>query len=190
MNHLVFLLAITLLNSFGQTHPVEIQKHTQDSIVYVQKSIEFIKKVKGKELADSRFILVDKPFAFNYFNCLEKLLADSITFSSAELDLIRQKKYPSVTRWSGSFFPAITLISGDTIDSIFKKKTDGWNYFYKNIGGGFGRFSMPIFLRNDTYCIFYADQSCGWLCGEGQLVLYKMNNGKWEEIRSYCSWIS
>lgn len=190
MNHVLFILVITLFHSFGQSIPSKSQKHTQDSIVYIQKSIEFIKKVKGKELQDSKFVLIDKPFTFTYFDCLTQLLADSVTFSSAELNLIRQKKYPSVTRWNESFFPAIKVVSGNTIDSIFKKKADGWNYFNEHFGIGFSRFSMPIFLRNDTYCIFYADYSCGWLCGSGQLVLYKMNNDNWEEIRSYCNWIS
>lgn len=190
MNHLLFLLAITLLQSSGRANPMEIQKHAQDSVVYVQKSIEFIKKVKGKELQDSKFILIDKPFAFEYFDCLTQLLADSLTFSNAELDFIRQKKYPTITGWNRAFFSAITLVSSHAIDSIFKKKSGGWNSFYKNFGGGFSRFSMPIFLRNDTYCIFYSDYSCGWLCGNGQLVLYKMNNGNWEEVRSYCNWIS
>jgi len=190
MNRLLFLLLITVLISCSQISSIEVKRHHQDSNNYVQRSIEFIKKVKGKELQDSRFILVDKPFAFKYFDCLTQLLADSSTFSREELNFIRQKKYPSVTRWDKSFFPGIKLVSGDTIDSIFQNKSDGWNYFNKHFGGGFSSFSMPIFLRNYTYCIFYSDHSCGWLCGGGQLLLYKMKDGNWVEIGGYCNWIS
>jgi len=137
MKHLLFLLVITSLHSSGQTNAIEIQKNNQDSIKYVLKSIEFIKKVKGKELQDSTFILVDKPFAFKYFDCLSQLLADSLTFSKEELNFIQQKHYPSVTRWNKSFFPAIKFVSDDTIDSIFTKHSDGWNYFNKIFGDSF-----------------------------------------------------
>ena len=93
------------------------KEHIQDSIVYIQKSIEFIRQVKEQELNDTTFKLSDKPFSFNTF-------------------------------------------------------------------------SLPIFLRNYSYCIFYSDNHCGWLCGGGRLTLYKKINNRWQELKSYCNWIS
>ena len=179
-----------LLNACSHADLMAIQKHKQDSISYVQKSIAFIKKVKGKKLQDSAFILVDKPFAFQYFDCLTYLLADSTTFSKEELHFIREKKYPSVAKWDPSFFPAIKIMNSDTLTSIFKRGAGGWTYYYNYYGSSFHSFSMPIFLRNDNYCIFYDDYDCGLLCGKGQLVLYKLIDGQWVELKRFCDWIS
>ena len=160
MNYIISILISSFFITSCHTNMMAIQRHKQDSISYVQKSIAFIKKVKGKALQDSTFILVDKPFSFQYFDCLTSLLDDSSTFSKEELNFIQKKQYPSVSKWEPLLFPAIRIVSSDTIASIFKRKFDGWAYFYKHFGNSFHSFSMPIFLRNDTYCIFYDDIDC------------------------------
>ena len=190
MKRFLFLFFITSLHSIGQTNLIDIKKSNQDSIKSLLKSIEFIKQVKGKELQDSNFILVDKPFELNSFYCLSQLLSDSSTFSKAELSFIQQKYYPSIIRWNKSFFSTIKLVSSETIDSIFKNQSAGWNYFYKKFGQSFNHFSIPIFLRNYTYCIFYYDVDCGFECGDGHMYLYKLMNGNWIKIATYCNWIS
>ena len=30
---------------------------------------------------------------------------------------------------------------------------------------------------------------CGWLCGSGELTLYRKENSRWVKIESYCNWI-
>lgn len=190
MKKLLLVYILTFSLACGRNNSAEIEKHNIDSIEYVQKSIDFIKVVKGKDLNDSTFVLEDKPFAFNYFDCLNQVLADSSTFTNEELKLIKQKKYVSVAHWNKSFFPNIKFVRRTLLDSIFSKNFGGWSYYKSKIGDSFNSFSMPIFLRNYTYCLFYSDNSCGGLCGGGRLILYRRNNGTWEEIVSYCNWIS
>lgn len=163
---------------------------TQDSIVYIKKCIAFIKEVNKEQLADTNFILVDKPFLFEYYDCISKLLTDSTTYSNDELTFIKDKKYPSLTKWTKELFTTIKIISSDSISSIFNDNSKWWTYFYKSIGHSFNTFSVPIFLRNDTYCIFYSDNHCGGECGVGRLTLYKKESNKWTEVKSYCDWIS
>jgi len=159
-----------------------------DSIDYIQKSIAFIKEIKQQELSGTSFILVDKPSLFEYFDCIPDLLADTATYTKEEISFIKDKKYPSLEKWTKDFFINVKLISSDTINAIFKDRW--WDYFYKHIGPGFTTFSTPIFLRNDTYCLFYSDHHCGWLCGGGQVTLYKKEKNKWISVKSYCNWIS
>jgi len=139
-----------------------------------------------KQVSDTNFILADKPFSFNRFDCIASLLTDTTTYTKEELSFIKDKKYPSVTRWSKEFFETTKIISSDTINTIFKDDSKWWTYFNKYIGKGFSTFSVPIFLRNDTYCLFYSDHHCGGLCGGGSLTLYKKQNNKWNHSsRSY-----
>ena len=189
---LIAFLSISLLAS-GQSNPTTKNKMSvgQDSIAYLEKCVEFIKQIKQKELLDTSFILSDKPFSFEYFDCIKELLSDTTIYTKDEILLIKSKANPSLTRWTKEFFINIKIISSDTIASIFKDNSKWWDYFHKHVGTSFNTFSVPIFFRNDTYCLFYSDHHCGGLCGGGRLTLYKKeNNKKWTEIRFYCLWVS
>jgi hypothetical protein len=164
-------------------------KIKQDSVAYIQKCIDFIKQVKQPELSDINFILSDKPFSFDYFDCIQELLTDTF-YTKDELKFIKDKKYLTLSKWTKAFFGNTKIVSSDTIKAIFKDNSKWWLYFNKNIGRSFSTFSVPIFLRNDTYCLFYSDNSCGGLCGRGRLTLYKREYNKWTEVKSYCDWIS
>jgi hypothetical protein len=180
------------LSCCGQNSPAKSIGLTakQDSIAYLQKCVEFIKQLSQQEIYDTNFILADKPFSFEYFECIEELLADTGLYTKEELSFIKGKKFPSISKWAEELFRNVKLVSNDTIEAIFKDRSKGWAYYYKHFGHGFSTFSVPIFLRNDSYCLFYSDYHCGGLCGRGTLTLYRKENNKWVGVKSYCNWIS
>ncbi len=190
---ILFLQLSFFIISCSQNKSNTTSLNRQDSIVFVQKCISFIKQIKNQELSDTNFILLDKPFnltKFDLFNCTEQLLSDTSFFTKSELSLIKEKQFPTISKWTVKMFSNIRIISNDTINNIFKDRSKWWTYFYKNYGRSFKTFSVPFFFRNDTYCLFYSDNSCGGLCGEGRLILYQKVNNKWIEIKSYCNWVS
>ena len=164
----------------------------QDSIslIHREKIVSFIKQMHPSALADSNFILVDKPFAFEYFGCLDPFLDDSAFYTKAEIDFIMKSIKTSSIKWSNGLLGSVKVTSRDSIDVIFKDKSKGWNCFYKHFGQSYHTFSVPIFLRNDTLCLFYSATHCGYECGDGHFILYKRENGKWVELKTYCNWIS
>jgi hypothetical protein len=121
---------------------------------------------------------------------MSNLLADVGTYTKEELSFIKGQKFPSLAKWTKESLGNIRLMSSDTINAIFKDHSKWWTYFNKHVGPSFNTYSIPIFLRNDTYCLFYSDHQCGGLCGEGNLTLYKKQNDKWTVVKSYCDWIS
>lgn len=164
----------------------------QDSLSLVDrdKIVSFIKQIRQAELVDANFILVDKPFAFEYFGCLDQFLDDSAFYSKEELAFIMKSIKTSPVKWSNGLLGSVNVISKDTIDAIFKDKSKGWNYFNKHFGQSYHIFSVPIFLRNDSLCLFYSSTHCGYECGDGHFILYKRENGKWVVVKTYCNWIS
>lgn len=153
---------------------------------YLKQTADFIRAVVPKE----NYLLSDKPNSGEGFNCFDDLKADSF-FTQKELDdIAQQSKQPLIKKWTTELVPTAKFVSADTISRIFNDNKKGWNYFYKNFGQSFSSYSAPIFLRNNTYCIFYTSQHCGWLCGGGRLCLYKREGNKWEIVKSYCNWIS
>lgn len=181
MIKLILLLCLSVsVSSYGQLNQQTNIKLTgpQDSTIYIKKCIAFINEIKNEQLADTNFILVSNPFSFEYNNCISTLLMDSSTFSNDELTFIKDKQYPTLSKWTKELFTTIKIISEDTLNSIFKDNSKWWNFFHKNVGQSFNTFSVPIFLRNDTYCLFYSDNHCGGECGDGRLILYKKERNK------------
>ena len=197
MKLLLFLtIIICSLISCGRSH----QKNTSDTPQqevkvadneYLRQTLLFLNDVKQKELNDRDFVLADKPFGFEYFDCLQPLLKDTAHLTASERAfIIEQSKKRLIDFWKTSFFPKISIIDNDTIQSIFQDQAKGWEYFYKHYGQSFSSFSAPIFLRDYKFCIFYSDRSCGNKCGTGQLKLYQKEDGKWKQVETYCDWIS
>lgn len=185
-------LLLICLYSWGQNNSGTSSQSAvnTDSIEFVKKCVAFIKEVKPQEVADINFLLSDKPFSFEYFDCISDLLTDTTTYTKEELLFIKDKEYPLLTKWTKESFGNTKLVSSDTINAIFKDNSKWWTYFNKHIGRSFYTFSVPIFLRNDSYCLFYSDHHCGGLCGGGNLTLYKKQNNKWTVVKTYCDWIS
>jgi len=174
----------------NQTLSIAAEK---DSVQYFSEVAQFIQQVEQQELNDRYFILEDEPANLDWPDslCLAQLKADTATFSEIELSFIEnQKKNPLLRLWTNELIPKIKIISSDTVRKIFNDNSKSWPFFYKHIGHSVSSFSAPIFLRNFSYCLFYSDNSCGDLCGEGNFSLYKKVNNKWTAVRIYCSWIS
>jgi hypothetical protein len=193
----IFLIESIALFSCGQVNEKitvpsqEVEKDNIDSLAYLNQVNIFIREVMEKELNDTAFILVDKPFAFEYFECIQELLTDTANYSKEERLFIQEATRKSKIKfWSSPMFSKVKMMDSKTIDSVFNDRSKGWKYFHENIGQSFNSFSAPIFFRNYSYCIFYFDNSCDNLCGGGQLILYKKQNGKWKNIQSYCNWVS
>jgi len=93
--------------------------------------------------------------------------------------------------WKPGILEKSTLISKDTVTKIFHRSDiPGWTYFYQHYGMRLYSFGKPIFLRNNTICIFYFGYGCGDLCGFGSLCIYIKENGCWKNKYTIYSWIS
>ena len=81
-----------------------------------------------------------------------------------------------------NLFPHTLIITQYQLDEIFKKDIrSGWETFHKHYSRkGYYSFSKPIFLRNDSLCIFYHDNVCGPLCADGVLAIYKKSGHTWK----------
>jgi len=193
---LLFCLALASLFAYNQTtRPAKSKKTVrgkvpQPSASARQKAIAFIKQVKKRELTASEFILVDKPvpLASNY--CLKEALTDKQFYSSAELTMLKAQAGNNAPAWKATDFSGVRIVKQDTVEAIFSVYSKHWAYFNQHIGRDFNEFSMPVFLRNDSYCLFYEANHCGGLCGEGKLTLYKKEGDHWKIVKSYCQWIS
>jgi len=165
------------------------------SIEYIKQAQIFITQVKKSQLDDKQFILESNVRTIDNNDCLKEVLLDTLTFSRQERDYISgEAKKPTIQSWTNEIFPNIKIVSSDTIRKIFKdyskEHSKGWDYFYSHIGKSADGFSSPIFYKNYTYCLFYSDHYCGFLCAEGSLTLYKKEGNKWIEVKSFCNWAS
>lgn len=91
--------------------------------------------------------------------------------------------------WTSHLFEQGRLLTKATLDSIYNSPTRGRIYFEQQYGSNLYSFSNPIFIRDYSLCIFYSGYSCGSLCGEGKLVIFKKENGNWLPWLELYRWI-
>lgn len=119
-------------------------------------------------------------------------ILDSIILTKEEnkyiIDQLQQQKDTSL--WNNLNIPNSFIISQDTLSSIFIDKQKSWIYFYKIYGSGYNDFTMPIFFRNDQYCLFYYGNYCSYLCGEGELAIYKLEKNIYKKWLTIYQWQS
>lgn len=152
-----------------------------------QEFLLFIRKDQPKK--DS-LILVDKLAGLGSPLCMEQLAADDF-FTEKETGYIAGKMSdPGFSLWKQSFLPYARIIEESTLKAVFADKNQSWKLFQKEYGLGYYTYTAPVFLRNNTYCVFYYDYHCGPLCGYGELVLYKKTKKGWQREKSICKWIS
>jgi len=107
----------------------------------------------------------------------KKAIIDSLT--SLKMNKLNLDRYPNTK-----------VISSDTLNYIFSNLSNGWSIFYQKYGEGYYSFSKPIFLRNNTLCLFYYDYNCGDLCGKGNFSVYKKTWLGWKYYALIYSWMS
>ncbi|GGB01019.1 hypothetical protein GCM10011511_25420 [Puia dinghuensis] len=148
--------------------------------------------IRNERGAYTPFILEDSVSAGHGSEFLAGCLNDTATFTPDERQQIRAwASHPPFRVWTTELVPDARLIQKDTIVSIFSNRhRDGWAYFYSHVGQSFNTFGCPLFLRNYTWCIFYAGSHCGWLCGGGRLALYKKDGDNWVFVKDWGSWVS
>lgn len=92
--------------------------------------------------------------------------------------------------WEDHLLPGARLLPRDTVQYYLKDRARGWQRMYDRGISGYYTFSNPIFLRNETLCIFQFDFSCGNLCGDGTIMIYRKENGKWQPYINLANWVS
>lgn len=101
-------------------------------------------------------------------------------------------------KWPDAALPRSKIITPERISDYVKledkslalKKIIAWEHKLIDKYNGYYSFSKPIFIRNDTICIFDYGYGCGSTCGDGSLAVYRKVNGTWQKWILLSAWIS
>lgn len=147
-----------------------------DSTAYMKEVKSFIRwyiRDKGRNLLMSDNVVLDPQLTG--WPQAEK----DTFFTPAESAFIKeQMRSPWFRQWSVTGLGSIHVIP----DSLLRRRTG-----YRRTG--FYSFGYPIFLRNDTYCLFYADYRKDHVDDYGSLDLYRRRGNQWVFIRSIIDWV-
>jgi hypothetical protein len=128
----------------------------------------------------------------NYHKETIHIKSDSIRFTEFEIkhindEIAKMDRY----KWDKGLFADALLIPTDKINKIFADNIlKGWAYLKAKHIDRLYSFAPPIFLRDNSYCLFYYSYGCGDLCGQGEFALYKKGQGKWVKIMVLTSSVS
>jgi hypothetical protein len=181
-------------------------KFRDDSVDYEYKN--GAKKRMSKSEATS-LLIKQMPVIKDRMNLI---IADSLVLSDAEItyandQIANMRNY----KWKSNLLPHSKLLLADSLSALqrrwsdlrrkpladlSKKEREKWmNKLFEKSDKeftAFHKFSAPIFLRNDTYCLFYYGNDCintiNWGCNSGNFMVYKKQNGKWKQWGYISHW--
>jgi hypothetical protein len=169
-----------------------------NSCSQAQDAISFIKKYFG---ANAKLVYTDRLNTY-YIDGIKSALSKDTLYGhdSSEILIVTPQERIHIgqaltkltsNQWSSSLFKYGRLISQDTVRAIFKDREHrGWQYFKQHYGAELHEFSNPIFIRDNTLCIFYSGYSCGYECGEGELAIFKKQKEDWVLWMKLYVWLS
>ncbi len=168
-----------------------------------QNSISFIQKHFG---VNTKLVYMDRLDIYHVNNIKGALSKDTlcgtlgITYESPKILILSPQERTYIdqalaklasTRWDSSLFKYGKLISKDEVKAIFTdRKQQGWQYFKQHYGTELHEFSSPIFIRDNTLCVFYSGHSCDYECGEGALAIFKKEKEDWVLWMTLYVWMS
>ena len=122
----------------------------------------------------------------------ETIAADTFRLTNYELayvDSFLEKATNSI--WTSDEVNNAVIIPKDSIDYILSQPAaQKESYFYNTYGDRRILFLVkPIFLRDNTICLFQHDMDCGFLCGGGDLTIYQKKGGNWERYMTPFQWM-
>lgn len=177
-----------LRDALKRSKNLVVYKFKEDSVIYVDSMGTKTRMLRSK----AQPMLLNEMHKGFTRSRLISIVDDSLMLSDSQIAYtLGQFEKANNSKWSKTLIEGAKQITKDTINNVFKdRRINGWAVMYKRGINSFYSFSTPVFIRNDTYCIFYSDNSCGSLCGSGKLAVYKKENGKWTYWGDISSWIS
>lgn len=173
---LIFLLfSLSCFCSYGQND--KLAKQFIRSL-FEQKKIIYTSSVTDETIKEITAALKPDMIYSNIY-ILGKV-SDSIMFSKEEKSYINnQIEILKSNKWTSGLVENSTFIDSAALKKIIIG-VDGWKNFHKHYGTFIYRFSKPIFLRNNTMCIFYFGYFCDGLCGYKNLSIYSKKGDQWQ----------
>jgi hypothetical protein len=126
---------------------------------------------------------------FKYAVSLDTTSAERIIFDSTERSFIRKEiKLLSTFEWADKLFQNSQVIDVLKIDSIQHSIKDNKLDTIFRFCFTIYTFSKPIFLRNNTVCIFYVGK-VNFAIKEGEFWIYKKIKSKWIKFSPVYRWV-
>lgn len=188
----IFMFGVCAVKA--QTWQINGHAIQKDVVGNLKKGLDFIKAITGQELSPTNLVLKNDPKIFKKVECFDEILQFDYYLQKEEWVQIRDSIIPELSQWAKKMEPKLAFDTKELeiTDSISQLKS--WPYFYLNLGNnGIGKniyyCSVPIFLRNNSFCIFYFINQCEFNCGMANFAIYIRNDTKWIELKRYKGWL-
>ncbi len=178
----------------AQTWQINGQVIQKDAVVNLKKEIDFIKAITGQDLSPTNLVLKNDPKIFKRVECFDEILHFDYYLKKEEWLQIRDSIIPNLSQYAKKIEPKMANDTKEQVVTDTISQLKSWPYFYLNLGNtGLGNniyyCSVPIFLRNNSYCIFYFINQCGPDCGMADFAIYIRNDTKWIKLKTYKGWL-
>ena len=145
----------------------------EDSYMWMISQLDYAISVIQQDGAISGTVENMEPFLI--FTPAEKLhIREQVKIMSGEVKLWKEKDFGENS----------ILLNLDSLRTLIGPRGLGWPDYKKKYSSGYFTFSKPIFLRNDTICIFY----CSFSSGGAELSVFENYSGQWIRLSRIADW--
>lgn len=119
----------------------------------------------------------------------DTLISDKITFTLSEKNfIITELQKLNKQKWPNEIFPKSRVVRFNDIDSIQKSINDQKLDPVMRLCYTVYIFSHPIFLRNNSICLFYSGKT-NFAVRDGEFWVYKKQGSAWIKYAPVYRWI-
>ncbi|MFM6975615.1 MAG: hypothetical protein ACKOW2_02045 [Sphingobacteriaceae bacterium] len=140
--------------------------------------------VYASGLSANRIDYIKKELSIDTLIDLECKKNKVILSKEEKVYIYRQLDGMKTQVWQKNLIENSILINKDTISTIFKRPVSAQLNFFSKYPHGYSFFSKPIFIRDNTLCIFYCGYNCFDLCFDDKLLILRKEGEDWVELIS------
>ncbi len=167
-----------------------LKMRRSDSVVYRIETTAFIRWiVSDKGNTASGIYLSDEVVLDSNLTGWARNIQDTLFTTQERLFIRQQLLHPRFRQWTVDLAGPVNLIEDSLISRLFEGQ-DGWLAYRKRFKTGYYSFGYPVFLRNYTYCLFYASYKEDHLSGYGSLALYRRAGPYWVLVKVLEDWVA
>lgn len=193
MRIVTLLVFLNLASPLYSQDNAEVQKFLNDYFVSYEKKILY-----SEDLESNYFDQLIRTISTNQIKLYKNSSSnnetqkyDNIQLTDKEKEyLVKEMNSQRGKLWKDNLLKNSTVISRDSLTSIFSKNIDRWGYFHRKYGESYYSFTKPIFIRDNSICFFYFSYFHDTSFAGGEFAVFKKENGKWKYYMTIWEWTS
>lgn len=212
LTRLLLFLVVTACSA--KSNLASVKPSTHDAEIYAI-TLESLLSSRAGDHKQRTYVLIDSTQSFRRESLVPDFWTDLLAVSTGDSGLVKAFEIAARTRHSlrpiamdvrSRVSSSLQLVADSTLarvravadssrraDTTYPRFAEGyWRAFYGVFPNSYGSTSVSAigYTPDSTRALLFVSHSCGALCGEGNVVLLRLQFGRWRVEKTAMLWVS